>query len=457
MIVSISVSNFRSFHHEETFALTASNRFAGHHHDHLVSIPGTDQSVLRLGVLYGANGAGKSNLFKALEYLVQMALSSRPRGSLTNREPFQLAGNLSDPSTFDLQFIAAGKVYRFGIKVDDTSITEEWLSEIVGTKEKILYERATSPAGVVTVDASALKSESEKLVALAAIGGPQNQTFLATIIATLEKSDFGPTITTVLKWLRSRFQTVEPGAAFGVIGPYLVDNPDCASFASNFLKSSSTGIDHLKILKQEISEDDLRTMIPNHLLEPILKDISASEDGSSLINVAQGLQILVERSGQRRYSRFNVISAHKAESGTQVAFDLEKESDGTNRLLNLLPALHDLHTSDAVYFIDEIDRSLHPKLVWEFVHFFLATQKHHNSQLILTTHDTNLLDLDLLRRDEIWFAEKDQQSATHLYSLTDFQVRKDLQIRKHYLEGRFGAVPFMGDLERLIPKEPPTA
>jgi AAA15 family ATPase/GTPase len=125
--------------------------------------------------------------------------------------------------------------------------------------------------------------------------------------------------------------------------------------------------------------------------------------------------------------------------------------------LNLLPALRSLWANESVYFIDEIDRSLHPKLAWEFIQFFLNGPRETNSQLVVITHDTNLLDLDLLRRDEIWFAEKDQQSATHLYSLTDFQVRKDLQIRKHYLEGRFGAVPFMGDLERLIPKEPPTA
>jgi len=119
-------------------------------------------------------------------------------------------------------------------------------------------------------------------------------------------------------------------------------------------------------------------------------------------------------------------------------------------LLNLLPALYHLRTSTAVYFIDEIDRSMHPELVWKFLEFFLKMCESGQRQIIVTTHESNLLDLDLLRRDEIWFAEKDQSGSTHLYSLADFKVRKDLEIRKHYLQGRFGAVPFLGNLDRLI-------
>ena len=107
----------------------------------------------------------------------------------------------------------------------------------------------------------------------------------------------------------------------------------------------------------------------------------------------------------------------------------------------------------AVFFIDEIDRSLHPILVWNFLDFFLKSCEGEQRQIIVTTHESNLLDLDLLRRDEIWFAEKNQEGATHLYSLADFKVRKDLEIRKHYLHGRFGAVPFLGNLDRLLEQQ----
>jgi AAA15 family ATPase/GTPase len=455
MIVSISVSNFRSFHHEETFALTASNRFAGHHDDHLVPIPGSDQSVLRLGVIYGANGAGKSNLFQALSYINVMALATHSKGSGTRREPFRLAKNPDEPSTFDLLFIAEGNTYRFGFKVDDVRVREEWLTRVVKGNEECLYERLTSDEGKVRVELEGLKGQSNKLTALASIGGPQNQTFLATVAATLDRGDCGDTLTAVLHWIEVCLQQVSPITPFGDIGRYLSDNPDCAEFAGEFLKSAATGIDHLQISKQQLSEEELRSLLPPFLIERVFSDLRDGTKGKSVIAGPDGFEVLIERSEETLLYKINIRPMHLGETGTPIAFELRDESDGTRRLLNLLPALHRLKSSNCVYFIDEIDRSLHPKLVLEFVEFFLATQKHHNSQLILTTHDTNLLDLELLRRDEIWFAEKDRQSATHLYSLTDFKVRKDLQISKHYLDGRFGAVPFMGDIKRLIAKEAP--
>jgi hypothetical protein len=110
-----------------------------------------------------------------------------------------------------------------------------------------------------------------------------------------------------------------------------------------------------------------------------------------------------------------------------------------------------------VYFVDEIDRSMHPILVRQLLEFFLNSRGENPGQMILTTHESSLLDLDLLRRDEIWFAEKDSDQATRLYSLADFKVRNDLEIRKHYLQGRFGAIPFLGSLDRLMKGKDETA
>jgi uncharacterized protein len=117
-----------------------------------------------------------------------------------------------------------------------------------------------------------------------------------------------------------------------------------------------------------------------------------------------------------------------------------------------MPALHPTAFTGTVHVIDEIDRSLHPILVKEFLEFFLKSSPGEYRQVIVTTHESNLLDQDLLRRDEIWFAEKDSTGATRLYSLLDFKVRNDLEIRKHYLQGRFGAIPFLGNIESLLPK-----
>ena len=427
MIVSFSVSNFRSFSSEETFSLVASNRLSGDHDNHALPIPNSEYKVLRVGVIYGANGAGKSNLFKALQYLRNIAVRpAEMRG--TGREAFRLSESLTQPSVFDLQFIVAEKLYRFGFEADDHRITREWLAVVTGERERIIYERTTDDTGKVTVDAPELKGSSPKLAALAVVGGPQNQSFLATVRVTLDKSDYGEDLGPVIRWFDQGLGLIEPSAPFNRLGRHFYDDRGSAEFASNFLRTVSTGVDHLEVTKTEITAAEVPGLIPQ---------------------LRQGEDLVRDSIGDDRWFRHTIRAAHKTQSGTTVPFDLSDESDGTKRLLNLLPALHDLHANDRVYFIDEIDRSLHPNLVWEFVNFFLRSAETRQAQVIFTTHQSNLLDLALLRRDEIWFAEKDHTHSTRLYSLTDFNVRKDLEIRKHYLNGRFGAVPYFGDLEQL--------
>src|ERR1039458_9836124 len=179
MIVSFSMSNFRSFSAEETISLVASNRLSGSHDDHTVPIPDSKERVLRTAVLYGANGAGKSNLFKALRYLRSVAVGPRVKNTGTGRERFLFSGTIDELSSFDVQFIAAGRLYRYGFKVDDERIAEEWLYRVIGNRQTPLYERSTDGAGKVIVDAKGLHDAGEKVAALATVGGPQNQSFLA--------------------------------------------------------------------------------------------------------------------------------------------------------------------------------------------------------------------------------------------------------------------------------------
>ena len=450
MIVSFSVSNFRSFSPEETFSLAASNRLATSHIDHTVPIPDSSDKVLRVAVLYGANGAGKSNLFKALRYLKSVALQLRKKNSGTGRQVFRFGNGTSAPSTFDLQFIVKDKLYRFGFKVDDQRITEEWLVRVVGGREKTVYERVTDGAGKVTIEAPGFAAVGEKLNALATVGGPQNQSFLATVHLTLNTSDIGEELGEILAWFKESLHLIEPNSSYRALGHSFIKNPDLVQFAGDFLKSSSTGVDHLYLRKTEIFEDELRRLLPEGVVSKVLKDLVEGEDHTALFNLRDGRELLVERKGGKRYYGIAIQAAHKDQAENVVALDLTDESDGTRRLLNLIPALHHLRKNGGIFFIDEIDRSLHPILVWKFLDFFLKSCAGVQGQIIVTTHESNLLDLDLLRRDEIWFAEKDQEAATRLYSMTDFKVRNDLEIRKHYLHGRFGAVPFLGDLDRLL-------
>jgi hypothetical protein len=208
-------------------------------------------------------------------------------------------------------------------------------------------------------------------------------------------------------------------------------------------------VNRLDIQKQEMTEEDIRRQVPQQYLEQVLKDLA--EDGEAVFKLDEEHEFWIERKEQTHFFSMSLRSVHAVADGREVMMNFSEESDGTRRLLNLIPALHGLKENPMVFFIDEIDRSMHPMLSWKFLDCFLKTNGH--GQLLVTTHESNLLDHNLVRRDEVWFAEKNLRSATQLYSLSEFQIRKDLEIRKHYLQGRFGAVPFLGEIDRLFPEK----
>jgi AAA15 family ATPase/GTPase len=148
-----------------------------------------------------------------------------------------------------------------------------------------------------------------------------------------------------------------------------------------------------------------------------------------------------------------ILALHDTIPGKSIEFPLHEESDGSRRLLHLLPALYHRGADGGVFVVDELERSMHPMLARKFIEFFLKAADATKGQLIFTTHESTLLDQDLMRRDAIWFAEKDDAGASHLYSLADFHVRTDLNIEKGYFAGRFGAIPFLGGIDRLIEQE----
>ncbi len=448
MLVTFSASNFRSFASEETLSLVASGRLAGSHDSHTTPIPNSREQVLKTAVLYGANGAGKSNLVKALALFKKIALKTRPKHAGMARQAFRFGDIEGDASSFDLQFIANSKLFRLGFKLNDQAILEEWLVQVTGKKEKIIYERVTDADGRVKIDAPGLKGS--KLRALATIGGPQNQSFLATIRATLDEADLDPPLQTVIDWLNHGLTLITPDTDYPGLASQLATETDFLRFASDFLHDSSTGISGLHVQRKELSEEELHQLLPEGLVRDVLAKLPETSGKKMRLPLGSGSEIVLEDTDQPRYYQVNTQAIHQQATGKTIPLDLTEESDGTRRLLDLIPALHDIAAHDGVYVIDEIDRSLHPMLVRKFLECFFQSCAGGHRQIIVTTHESSLLDLDLLRRDEIWFAEKDSAHATHLYSLADFKVRNDLEIRKHYMQGRFGAVPFLGNLTRLM-------
>jgi len=451
MLVEFSVSNFRSFLEEQTFSLVASKRLTGSHEDHALPIPDSTERVLRVGVLYGANGAGKSNLYKALRFAEGVAIRTRNKSAGTGRTKFKFDAGGTTPSLFDIQIVAGGKLYRYGFKIDDESILEEWLVRVIGEREQPVFERATDATGNVKIDAADFKAKRDsKFGLLAAIGGPHNQSFLATARATLEAAELPEDVRNVVDWFVQVLRLTGPSETIEPVGHLLTSDAKFLDFAGEFLKLSSTGVDQLLVDKTEMTEEELGKFVPKSILSRVLDDLKSDKEGIGIVQMPDGNELIVEQTDANHFYRVGIQALHEDASGTMTPLALREESDGTRRLLQLLPALHTANSSKAVYFIDEIDRSMHPMLIWRFLEFFLRTCASGDGQIIVTTHESNLLDLELLRRDEIWFVEKNDALQTRLYPLTDFGVRKDLEIRKHYLQGRFGAVPFLGSLERLL-------
>jgi hypothetical protein len=367
MIVSFSVSNFRSFLSEEAISLVASNRLSGTHDDHTVPIPDSKEGVLRTAVLYGANGAGKSNLFKALKYLRSVAVGPRAKNTGTGRERFLFAGSQVDASSFDLQFIAAGRLYRYGVEVDDERIVKEWLYRVVGNRQLPLYERSTDSTGKVTIDAKGLRDAGEKVAALATVGGPQNQSFLATVSAILDASDVSEELRHILSWFVGGLTLVSPDEVLGPLALVVDRDSGFRSFASDFLRSSSTGVDHLEATRKEISQDEFEKLLPDNLLPFLRADIRTDRPEMEIVRLTDGKELLIDHQGGGRVYHISIQAAHEQASGKTARLKLTDESDGTRRLLNLIPALHPSAFTGAVHIIDEVDRSLHPILVREFL------------------------------------------------------------------------------------------
>ena len=243
-------------------------------------------------------------------------------------------------------------------------------------------------------------------------------------------------------WFVTKLIVIFPGTEFQGILPLLLSSPDLKQHFDQLLKTFDTGINQLTSAsidfdKYEIDPKDkmTRTEIETHmktapfLINNELNSVIIRDNGKLVVKKA--------------------ISFHKDNEGNNIPFMISEESDGTKRLLDFIPALFNLLQQDYTYLIDEIDRSLHPSLLCAMICKIMADQNT-KGQLIFTSHESNLLDLDIFRQDEIWFVEKDNKTGeTKMYSLSEFKPRYDLDIRKGYLKGRFGAIPFLAKLHDL--------
>ncbi|MCA8994754.1 MAG: AAA family ATPase [Planctomycetaceae bacterium] len=409
MLISFRVANFRSFGDEQTLSMIASPRLT-EHPGHCVPLPGTDQKILRNAVIYGANAAGKSNLFKAMRFA-----RNRILGSESGAFHFRFSES-SEPASFEFQFLVDENVYTYGFDIRGFEVVSEWLD--FGPQQEPLFTRNASGKTTIKDPKNRLAGAEEVINALVILGPRTKQLFISKV-ADLAVESRGEILGQVVSWFQSQFTLIGPDETV----ESFVDSfsrLDFVNFASNYLQRVGTGV-------AKVGNDETELSV----LSDDLKEFAATmhrELGGDLR----------EQDGKT----WGVIprATHRIGSD-EYRLTLRDESDGTKRLLEMLPLIQKEQTQAGVVVVDEFDRSLHPLLSWEFVKNFNDLHAGERKQLIVTTHDTHLMHHDLLRRDEVFFIEKDEKQQSCISSLSEFNVRKDLRLEKGYLLGRFGGIP----------------
>ena len=239
-------------------------------------------------------------------------------------------------------------------------------------------------------------------------------------------------------------QIITPDSKPRALAHKIDTNIEFKKYAEDLMCSFNIGIKSLgtekKNIKDFFGEDN------ENELDKLIKEVEDSPKKMIGLRSRRGDELIVVKENDTIWVK--TLKVEHSSINKSVFFDLDEESDGTVRLLDFVPAFKNVISSKKVYIVDEIERSIHPLLIKELVKKF-SLDKKTQGQLIFTTHESNLLDQEIFRQDEIWFAEKDLNGSTDLYSLSDFKEHKTIDIRKGYLNGRYGSIPFLGNLEDL--------
>ncbi len=444
MLIQFTIENFLSFKEENALNMLATTDTKHKHH---LLANKKKKPILRTAALYGANGSGKSNMIRAMGFAQNLIVEGRRPEQRTGVTPFKLDKSCwHKPSRFEFIINYQDTIYTYGFVVDEKEVREEWLFAIYNVKEVPLFERLTTEDGKIKVEIgpslAKKKSKKKQFVEFIAEGTRPNNLFLHELY---EKNV--AEIMPLINWFRSVLTIIGPDSSYRdlIFDAHL--DKQFLDFMGDFLKAADTGVDGIITEKIEFNLDKLFAEMP----EPLkLKLTNIKVNERVLFSTPDGRRFAMLREENGELTLLKLKARHQlADTSEYIDFEIEHESDGTRRLMDLLPALLHSKTSEKVYLIDEIDRSIHPLLSRMFLQAYLDDKNCGRGQLIITTHESQLLDRKILRRDEIWFAEKDKSGGSHIYSLAEFKVRNDLKLGKGYLDGRFGAIPFLGDLESL--------
>jgi len=426
MLIELTVGNYKSFKEKATFSMVASKIVSKHkevdEHNTFSVGDGNSLRLIKSAAVYGANASGKSKLVEAIDFMRMFVMNSSKETQATEPikvEAFRLSSKtLGKPSLFEAVFLKDHVQYRYGFEVDAKRVVTEWLYYVPSSREALLFERRGDQFNI----SRAFKGGR----------GVKEKTRDNALFLSVAAQFNSPTAAAVLTWFKDLIiiSGLQDISSRPITFNYFTDVDQKAAIVE-FIKKLDLGIDDIKVENIAISAENLPQDMPETINEMLLG--------------IKGAQQTVVKTYHR--IKNDVENASELE-----VFDMDKnESEGTNKLFSLAgPVLKTLKTG-GVIIIDEFDARLHPLISRALIGLFNSNESNsRNAQLVFVTHDTNLLDKMIFRRDQVWFAEKDSEGATHLYSLAEYKVRNDATFEKDYVQGRYGAIPFIGDLSRLL-------
>ncbi len=420
MLIEFEVDNFMSIKEQQTFSLVASKN-KELMDSHTFDAPLAEQSsikLLRSAAVYGPNAGGKTNLIDALRIMREIVLKSaleKGRGDALPVVPFKLHHETRQaPSKFQVTFIVGDIRYRYGFSATLERIIEEWLYAFPRNRIQRWFKRTWNAKeqkhhwrfGAFLTGEKTVWQKSTR----------DNALFLSTAVQ-LNSQQLQP----IYDWFKETLHCVGAAGLNPDFSASLCEAGDKMRIP-DFLNTADLGIDDVRIEKEKFNPQEFPQDMPDTLKQAFIKEMEDKE-------------------------LYSIRTVHHGSEGESIEFDLEEESKGTQKMFSLAGPFLDSLVNGCIVFIDELGGSLHPDLVKFLIGLFNNKKTNPaNAQLVFTTHETHMLDQTILRRDQIWFCEKDDTQATRVFPLTDFRPRKMREnLEAAYLSGRYGAVPYISE------------
>src|SRR3989304_1284405 len=423
MFIEFKVTNFRSIHNTQTLSMVAGTGTELKEQNMLASGLLSLPDILRSSVIYGPNAAGKSNLLRAVQFMQSFGLTSQSLedGQDINVTPFLLnSKSRTEPSEFEVIFVQDKVRYQFGFAVNNVRVMNEWLLAYPEGRPQRWYERKYDQQKESdTWNFGGRFSGPRTMIDVWQKATRQNGLFLSTAIQ-LNSEQLKP----VFNWFQQKLAVILPSGDINL--QFSIEQ--CASDdgkkqVMEFMNSADISITGIELKKIPFSPDILPTNMYQEIKEHLIRDFQGKE-------------------------MTNVRFLHKTDSKDIVSFDISDESGGTQKLFAFAGPLLDVLAKGRILLVDELDTSLHPLMVRFLISLIHNPEVNRsNAQLVFTTHDTSVLDTEIFRRDQVWFVGKNTENVTRLYPLTEFSPRKGEAIERGYLNGRYGALPFIGEVK----------